>query len=99
MRSLIGFLSAVEIMLSAFCARADAGPERATFPSADGRTILTGYLFVPAHRAAARGPAAVIMHARAGAYSTNAKGRYDASTLSRRHVPWADMWAAQAFLS
>src|SRR5258706_247308 len=43
MRGLIGFLTAFEIMLSAFCARADAVPERVTFPSADGRTWpLTG---------------------------------------------------------
>src|SRR5258707_336914 len=99
MRSLIGFLSAVEIMLSAFCARADAGPERVTFPSADGRTMLTGYLFVPAHRAAGQGPAVVMMHGRAGAYSTNAKGRYDASTLSRRHVAWGELWAAQGYIA
>jgi len=66
MRGLIGFLTAFEIMLSAFCARADAVPERVTFPSADGRTTLAGYLFVPAHRAAGLGPAVVMMHGRAG---------------------------------
>jgi len=99
MRGLIGFLTAFEIMLSAFCARADAVPERVTFPSADGRTTLTGYLFVPAHRAAGRGPAMVMMHGRAGAYSTNAKGRYDASTLSRRHVAWGELWAAQGYIA
>src|SRR6266852_1443037 len=99
MRGLIGFLTAFEIMLSAFCARADAVPERVTFSSADGRTMLTGYLFVPAHRAAGRGPAVVMMHGRAGAYSTNAKGRYDASTLSQRHVAWGELWAAQGYIA
>jgi dienelactone hydrolase len=98
MRGLIGLLTATEIMLSAFSARADAVPGRVTFPSADGRTVLTGYLFVPAHRAAGRAPAVVMMHGRAGAYSTNAKGRYDASTLSQRHVAWGALWAAQAML-
>src|SRR5712671_8227285 len=99
MRGLIGFLTAFEIMLSAFCARADAVPERVTFPSADGRTTLAGYLFVPAHRAAGLGPAVVMMHGRAGAYSTNAKGRYDASTLSQRHVAWGELWAAQGYIA
>ena len=99
MRGLIGFLTAIEIMLSAFGARADAVPERVTFPSADGRTMLTGYLFVPAHRAAGRGPAVVMMHGRAGAYSTNAKGRYDASTLSQRHGAWGELWAAQGYVA
>jgi dienelactone hydrolase len=99
MRGLIGFLTAIEIMLSAFGARADAVPERVTFPSADGRTMLTGYLFVPAHRAAGRGPAVVMMHGRAGAYSTNAKGRYDAGTLSQRHVAWGELWAAQGYVA
>jgi len=99
MRDLIGFLAAIEIMLSGFCARADVVPERVTFPSADGRTVLTGYLFVPAQRAAGRGPAVVMMHGRAGAYSTNAKGRYDASTLSQRHVAWGELWAAQGYVA
>jgi len=53
MRWLIGLLTFVEIMLSPFCARADAVPERVTFPSADGHTTLTGYLFAPASRCCA----------------------------------------------
>ena len=58
--------------------------ERVTFPSADGKTTLTGYVFMPAKRAE-RMPAVVMMHGRGGAYSTAAKGRYDASTISQRH--------------
>ena len=57
-------------MLSSFCARADTPPERVTFPSADGRTTLTGYLFVPPQPVAERVPVVVMMHGRAGAYST-----------------------------
>jgi carboxymethylenebutenolidase len=94
----IGLLTAVVIMLSAFCAHADTLPEQITFQSADGRTILTGYLFVPAGQAG-RHPAVVMMHGRAGAYSTNAKGRYDATTLSQRHRAWGELWAANSYIA
>jgi dienelactone hydrolase len=86
-------------MLLTLCARADEFPERVTFSSADGSTALTGYLFVPPHPVAERVPAVVMMHGRAGAYSTNAKGRYDASTLSRRHMAWGELWAAQGYIA
>ena len=86
-------------MLLTLCARADEFPERVTFSSADGRTALTGYLFVPPHPVAERVPAVVMMHGRAGAYSTNAKGRYDASTLSRRHMAWGELWSAQGYIA
>jgi dienelactone hydrolase len=98
MRGLIGFVTAVEIMLSTLCVRAEL-PERITFPSADGHTALTGYLFTPPHSLAERVPAVVMMHGRAGAYSTNAKGRYDATTLSRRHMAWGELWAAQGYVA
>jgi carboxymethylenebutenolidase len=74
-------------------------PERVTFRSADGRTDLIGYLYVPAQKPAARVPAVVMMHGRAGAYSTLAKGRYDASTLSQRHQMWGRFWAAQGYVA
>ena len=96
---LVGIITTIEIMLSAAGAHADALPERVTFPSADGRTMLTGYLFVPAHHRAERTPAVVMMHGRAGAYSTNANGRYDADTLSQRHTAWGTLWAAQGYIA
>src|SRR5215831_5650330 len=99
MKGLIAFLTVVQIMLLVFCARAVAVPERVTFPSDDGHTTLIGYLFVPAHPVAGRAPAVVMMHGRAGAYSTNAKGRYDATTLSRRHMAWGELWAAQGYIA
>jgi carboxymethylenebutenolidase len=79
----------------------DAGPlpERVTLGSADGRTMLIGYVFAPAEKRAERMPAVVMMHGRAGAYSTLAKGRYDASTLSQRHQMWGRFWAAQGFVA
>jgi dienelactone hydrolase len=98
MRGLIGILIAAEVILSTFCASADALPERVTFPSADGHTTLVGYLFVPPNHAGKR-PAVVMMHGRAGAYSTNAKGRYDAATLSQRHRAWGELWAAQGYIA
>jgi dienelactone hydrolase len=72
--------------------------ERVSFPSADGKTTLTGYVFMPAKRAE-RMPAVVMMHGRGGAYSSAAKGRYDASTISRRHRMWGELWAANGYIA
>jgi dienelactone hydrolase len=74
-------------------------PERVTFPSADGRTRLVGYLYLPSHKTDMRVPAVVMMHGRSGAYSTLAKGQYDASTLSKRHQMWGQFWSAQGFVA
>jgi poly(3-hydroxybutyrate) depolymerase len=65
MERLIGLLTAVMTMLSAWCARADSLPEQVTFQSADGRTMLTGYLFMPSDRAG-KHAAVVMMHGRGG---------------------------------
>jgi len=73
-------------------------PARVTFPSADGRTMLTGYVFMPTARSA-RMPAVVMMHGRAGAYSKKAGGRYEAATISARHRTWGALWAAQGFVA
>lgn len=83
-------------------AHAQALPERVTFPSADGKTTLVGYLYLPsAVRGAntARKPAVVMMHGRSGAYSSLAKGVYNASTLSRRHKAWGELWAQNGFIA
>jgi dienelactone hydrolase len=74
-------------------------PERVTFASADGRTTLVGYVFTPEGAHAARTPAVVMMHGRAGAYSSAAGGIYDASTLSKRHQQWGHLWAQQGYLA
>jgi dienelactone hydrolase len=97
---------AVALAFSAFAgadtAHAELVPERVTFPSADGKTTLVGYLYQPA---AARGaspahrPAVVMMHGRSGAYSSLAKGVYNASTLSRRHKAWGELWAEHGFIA
>jgi dienelactone hydrolase len=77
----------------------DALPERVTFASADGHTTLVGYLFYPEGAHSAGTPAVVMMHGRAGAYSSAANGQYDASTLSRRHQQWGQIWARQGYLA
>jgi dienelactone hydrolase len=73
--------------------------ERVEFPSADGKTTLIGYVFKPAAGSGSRVPAVVMMHGRAGAYSTLAHGVFDASTLSQRHQFWGRWWAEQGYLA
>lgn len=74
-------------------------PDRVVFPSADGQTSLVGYVFKPEGPHAARTPAVVLMHGRAGPYSSLANGRYDATTLSQRHQRWGHLWAQQGYLA
>lgn len=72
-------------------ARADDLPETVRFAGPDGVT-LTGYLFHP-RGSARRTPGMVMMHGRAGPYSSLADGRFDATTLSQRHRAWGWHWA------
>ncbi|ATQ44192.1 dienelactone hydrolase family protein [Caulobacter mirabilis] len=72
-------------------------PERVEFPAVDvERTPLSGFLYRPA-RPAAKAPAVVLMHGRAGLFSSLAKGRYEASTISQRHRWWARYWADRGY--
>lgn len=92
------------LMLLAFATSAHASvPQRISFPSADGKTTLTGYLFLPRDaaqkRPAQKLPAIVMMHGRAGAYSSAANGTYDADTLSKRHKAWGALWASQGYVA
>jgi carboxymethylenebutenolidase len=80
------------------CADPASAQQRVTFLSADGKTTLVGYVFTPS-RPAARMPAVVMMHGRGGAYSSAAKGRYDAATLSKRHRAWGTLWASKGYLA
>jgi dienelactone hydrolase len=74
-------------------------PERVTFLSADGHTVLLGYLYRPVQMNAPRVPAVVMMHGRAGAYSSRANGVYDAATLSLRHKAWGSQWAEAGYIA
>jgi dienelactone hydrolase len=112
MRGILAVLAAA-VVLSALAAPGTAWaqapvperaalPERVIFPSADRKTMLVGYLYRPASArgaGAARLPAVVMMHGRSGAYSSAAKGVYDASTLTRRHKAWGELWAARGFIA
>jgi len=94
------FLAAILLGSLTFAAHADdALPSRLSVPSADGRTTLTGYVFMPAGKSAERTPAVVMLHGRAGAYSAAAAGQYDAATLSQRHLMWGRTWAAHGYLA
>lgn len=90
MKIIIALITAFALTVAS-AAHADT-PQRVTFLSADGKTTLVGYLFLPKVRSG-RMPAVVMMHGRGGAYSSNAKGVYDANTLSRRHLAWGTLWA------
>ena len=89
----------VPILAVALAACAYAAPHVTTlhFPSIDGKTRLTGYLWQP--QGEGPFPAIVMLHGRAGPYSTAAKGVYDASTLTQRHRSWGEFWAARGYLA
>jgi carboxymethylenebutenolidase len=76
-------------------------PDRVTFRSLDGSTMLVGYVYTPraGDHPAAPGPAVVMMHGRSGAYSSLANGKYDATTISQRHQMWGELWAAQGYVA
>ena len=92
-------LAALAALVIASAAQAETLPQRVTFPSADGKTTLVGYLYLPSGRHLPRAPAVVMMHGRAGAYSSAANGVYDASTLSRRHKAWGAFWAEHGYVA
>ena len=88
--------------------RDDPPEETVFFPSADGRTELVGYVFLP--RGAGPHAAVVMLHGRAGPYSSNvnagctlvARGQpspCEARTLSRRHMMWGRFWAGRGHIA
>jgi len=85
------------LLTAALAARANADPETVHFPSEDGKTRLVGYLFRPS--VGGRHAAVVLLHGRAGPYSSLAKGRYNASTLSKRHKEWGAFWAERGYVA
>jgi dienelactone hydrolase len=89
------------IAMSAFGRAQVTLPATVQFPSADGKTTLTGFLYTPTDKRAERAPAVVMMHGRAGPYSTNVKngGPHNASTLSRRHKMWGESWSALGYVA
>ncbi|MBY0269124.1 MAG: prolyl oligopeptidase family serine peptidase [Burkholderiales bacterium] len=78
-------------------AAAAATPDTVTFMSADGKTRLTGYVFAPA--SPGPHPAVVMLHGRAGSYSTLKPGQYNADALTMRHKMWGNFWAARGYVA
>lgn len=76
---------------------AAAEPKTVHFESEDHKTRLVGYLFEPANRGSH--PAIVMLHGRAGPYSSLAKGVYTAATLSKRHQAWGEFWAERGYVA
>jgi dienelactone hydrolase len=74
-----------------------AVPETVEFASADGKSRLVGYLFKPTSRGTY--PAIVMLHGRAGAYSSLKRGRFSAHTLSARHTLWGEFWALRGYVA
>lgn len=83
-------------------------PSTVYFPSGDGRTEIVGYFFSPAGRGPH--PAIVLLHGRAGPYSSNVSGNCtlvarsvpsscNATSLSRRHQMWGEYWAARGYFA
>lgn len=93
----------------AFAAKSHAAAAQAVhFPSADGHTELVGYLFTPA--GPGPHPAVVMLHGRAGPYSSNVdtactlvapdhESPCNATTLSKRHEMWGEYWASHGYLA
>jgi carboxymethylenebutenolidase len=92
-RLLLALLSLL-LALPAFAQSSE--PRTVTFPSADGHTTLTGYLFPPAGRPKIA-PAVVLLHGRGGVYLARAKGNYSSVTLAKGIRTWANLWAAQGY--
>lgn len=63
---------------------------------AEGKAMLTGYLFKPAG-VSGKAPAVVLMHNKDGAYSSRADGDYRATTLTPRFKFWGQYWASRGY--
>jgi len=74
-----------------------AAPETVTFLSADGKTKLTGYVFAPA--TPGPHPAVVMLHGRAGPYSSLKRGQHNADALTMRHKMWGNFWAERGYVA
>jgi carboxymethylenebutenolidase len=72
-------------------------PDTVKFASLDGRTELTGYLFMPSEPGPH--PAIVMLHGRSGPYSRLRRGTYTAETLTARHRMWGRFWASRGYLA
>lgn len=72
-------------------------PETVEFLSRDGKTQLTGFVFKP--EKPGPHPAVVMLHGRAGPYSSLAQGVHSAETLTMRHKMWGSFWADRGYVA
>jgi carboxymethylenebutenolidase len=93
---LLALAMAVLALLAGPALAQTSQPRTVSFPSADGRTALTGYLFAPADRPKTA-PAVVLMPGQGGAYSPLAKGNYSSVTLNKEIRGWAEFWTRQGY--
>jgi dienelactone hydrolase len=91
------FLALLAVAAGAADAAAVPDPERVHFPSADGKTALVGYLYLPSSDGPH--PALVLLHGRSGPYSSLARGVYTAATLSQRHQTWGQFWQTRGYVA
>src|SRR3954452_12926537 len=105
----LGAVSMAVVAVLGLAPAAAAQPDTVYFPSADGRTELTGYLFMP--RGQGPFPAVIMLHGRGGPYSSNVNADCtlvssappaslcNAGTLSKRHMMWGSYWAERGYLA
>ena len=74
-----------------------ATPDTVYFMSGDGETRLVGYVYSP--EGAGPHPAIVLLHGRAGAYSSLKRGMHTAEALSARHRMWGEFWAGRGYVA
>jgi dienelactone hydrolase len=72
-------------------------PDTVTFMSADGKTRLTGYVFMPS--VPGPHPAVVMLHGRGGPYSSLKRGQHNAGALTMRHNMWGHFWAERGYIA
>jgi carboxymethylenebutenolidase len=75
-----------------------AVPDTVRFPSGDGSTELVGYVYAQPE-STGRHPAVVLLHGRAGVYSSLKRGVYTAQALSARHRMWGEFWAGKGYVA
>ena len=105
---LLGLAACAVPLVAARPAQGGAVAQTVHFPSADGATELVGYVFEPT--GPGPHPAIVLLHGRAGPYSSNVNAGCtlvapghdspcSAATLSKRHAMWGEYWAAHGYVA
>ena len=89
--------SIVCVFLSLRISFAGAVPKTVHFQSADRKTNLVAYVFEPS--TSGRHAAIVLLHGRAGCYSSAAHGVYTSGTLPKRHKQWGEFWADRGYIA